>query len=278
MNYPTQNLKLRNRKNLSISAFVFLFLIVFTPFGIQEWTYPERFYYVLGYGLCTLLGMYAWDIIRPVFLEKVRGIRPSQRQLVDSFSTLMIISAFNFVYSFMIGLIDLSLQSLLIFVSITVAVGIFPSAFFYYKASESKRKEMNPVKPETEENEAEPILRLEGDNQDEILRLATGELLFIKAALNYSEVFFLKEGALQREILRVSMNRVEEQLEQPYICRTHRSYICNLQNVKDFSRKNKGLELEFDGVNETACCSRKHKDVILQKLNSIADSAELNYA
>ena len=273
-----------NRKNTGIAAFVCLFLIVFTPFDIQQWDYPERLYYVLGYGLCTLLGMYAWDVLKPTIAHALPSLSPAKRQVIYSFSVVLIISLFNFVYSFVIGVIDLSLQSFLIFAGITLAVGIFPSVWLFYEASrkEASPKEFSPkdisqkvrmterrILKEQVQHPAESSVTLQGDNQDEILTVAEDDLIFIKAALNYSEVFYLKDDHLQREILRISMNRVEEQLDHPYIFRTHRSYICNLQKVESVTRKNKGLQLIFSDIEEPAYCSRKYKSGVNEKLSRL---------
>ncbi len=266
------HISLRNRKNIGISVFVCFFLIVFTPFDIQQWSYPERLYYVLGYGLCTLLGMYSWDILKPTVAYALPNGSPAKQQVIYSFSVVLIISLFNFVYSYMIGVVDLNLQSFLLYAGITLAVGIFPSILLYYDASRkdaSRKVRVTESSFHTDQtrHSTATIVTLQGDNQNEVLRLPEHSLLFIKAALNYSEVFILKEGQLRREILRISMNRVEEQLEQANICRTHRSYICNLRRVDKVSRKNKGLLLSFPGIEEAACCSRKYKSEISKKLH-----------
>ncbi len=263
------NVDWQNRKNWGIAAFVCLFLLIFTPFDIQQWSYPERLYYILGYGLCTLLGMYAWDFFKPFLSERIRRLEAGKRQLIFSFCVLLIISLLNFVYSALIGVINLSMQGFLLFLGITVAVGIFPSLLLYYEKVKRKEKEAKVDTPEIALPESKTAIQLKGDNQDEILTVAEDDLIFIKAALNYSEVFFLKEGQLRREILRISMNRVEEQLDHPYICRTHRSYICNLQKVESVTRKNKGLLLSFSEIEEPACCSRKYKSGVNEKLSRL---------
>lgn len=270
-----RNISWKNRKNLGIAVFVSLFLLIFTPFDIQQWSYPERLYYVIGYGLCTLLGMYAWDVIKPFLFERIRRYEASKKQLIFSFAVLLIISLLNFIYSRLIGVINLSMQGFLLFLGITVAVGIFPSLWVYYESRRHHEKEKEAETPEKASTESKAMVQLKGDNQDERLTIAENNLLFIKAALNYSEVFFLKEGKLEREILRISMNRVEVQLEQIYICRTHRSYICNLRNVDQVNRRNKGLLLGFAQTEETACCSRKYKSAIQKKLGHLqGDSSE----
>ena len=267
--HSIRNISWKNRKNWGIAAFVFLFLLIFTPFDIQQWSYPDRLYYVIGYGLCTLLGMYAWDFLKPLLSGKIRRFEAGKQQLIFSLAVLLIISLLNFIYSTLIGVINLSMQDFLLFLGITVAVGIFPSLWLYYESSRHHEKEEEGETPEKASPESEAIIQLEGDNQDERLAIPEDKLLFIKAALNYSEVFFLKEGQLKREILRISMNRVEEQLSHDFICRTHRSFICNLRKVDQVSRRNKGLLLSFAGTDETACCSRKYKAEIRDKLGSL---------
>ena len=99
------------------------------------------------------------------------------------------------------------------------------------------------IKPETKRSEA--------------LILATSDFLFATSDNNYSTIFYLKEGKLERQLLRLSMKNLELQLNgSEAIVRCHRSYMVNKSKIKKFRGNARSLFLELTDCEEKIPVSR----------------------
>lgn len=264
MNFSRKKL----RKNLLISLFVFAFLLIYQPFSISRWIFPDVVFYCAGYGMCTFIGL----LLANVFLNKI-GIeqyasKSPKKQALSSFAHIFIITILNFLYSFAIGIITISWQAFLVFFAFTFAVGVFPSLLLflpYFKKQESTKVSENGELPN---DEIDLKVVLHGENKEEIFSCAKDELLFIKSELNYCEINYLQKDQLKKYLIRATIKNLEEQIKSSNLKRVHRSFICNLDKVTRHSYKNQKLKLYFPQVDMPVTCSRNHYKKVMRILQN----------
>ncbi len=91
--------------------------------------------------------------------------------------------------------------------------------------------------------------------------LKKSEVLFLKAADNYVEIFYASGGKVRKELIR---NTLKELLADPDIAsvifRTHRSYAVNLENVSKLSDQGGEMVLELQG--QELPVSKKYRSVV----------------
>jgi hypothetical protein len=102
-------------------------------------------------------------------------------------------------------------------------VMLFPILLSY--AISWKQKSANPS--------LQGFIHLKAEGSKHHLSLRPKDLLFIKAADNYAEVHYRKNGELKQELLRTKLKKLElEHEEGIYLKRCHRSYLVNPQNIE----------------------------------------------
>jgi DNA-binding LytR/AlgR family response regulator len=108
---------------------------------------------------------------------------------------------------------------------------------------------------------------LEGDNQEEVLRVTTATLLFVQAADNYIQAWYLDNDQLRSRLLRSTLKKVSAGLET-YGCfyRCHRSYIVNLDCITRLSGNAQGYHLELEKCSEKIPVSRNLNNELRDKL------------
>ena len=115
---------------------------------------------------------------------------------------------------------------------------------------------LNPA----EEPEPEPDRNFTfySETGNEHLTLNQQDFLFATAADNYVELHYLEKGVPKKSLIRNTLTRLEEVVKSdPKIVRSHRAFLVNLDQVRNFSGNSQGLKLELHGTPELIPVSRK---------------------
>lgn len=273
--YPlNESLKARIQKCFLFGLFVFVFLYVFRPFeisGLKNYLFMVS----LGYGIvCTgvmfLLNVLLFNSLPNYFSESHWTIK---RELVWSVINLLSIGTANFIYSYLLGIIDINFDSLFLFLSYTLAVGIFPiTGVVIIKFTRWNNKY------ETESEALNPIIEAESEiitpqitknvnfcaeNGSVELEILPSQFLYAKADDNYVEIYFINNGLKHRKVLRNSLKNIHGTLppnENFYRC--HKSYIINLDLVNHISGNAQGYKFHLKNAQELIPVSRANNDFV----------------
>ena len=112
------------------------------------------------------------------------------------------------------------------------------------------------------------IIVLTGENKDEQLTVYRSELLFLKAADNYVELFLQKEKRLDRHMLRSTLSKMADQLDDKKFLQVHRSYIVNMDKVLEINGKSPNYVLNFAVPVESIPISRNKIQEVRQRLSA----------
>lgn len=262
---------------VGISVFVFLFLLAFAPFGLNQYGFERRLYICLGYGLTSAAAMlFNFYLVMPampgLFDESQWTVG---RQLIWTGWILFTISLFNNLYSMGIGLLSFSFHNLLVSVLQVVAVGIFPVAaiiFFdylrLYRKHAQKAERMDPRLSRSIQNNDTRLL-LVSENANEKLQLTSDELLYITNEDNYVAVHYRINEAVKQTLLRATLKEMDAQLHHPQILRCHRSYIVNLAQLVHITGNAQGYMLTLRGSDSEIPVSRSYANEVIRQVENI---------
>ena len=110
-------------------------------------------------------------------------------------------------------------------------------------------------------------ITLSGEGDQEILRLAPDELLFMSANGNYVEVHYRKGNGAAKSMLRSSLAGLAAQVPGNLMVQCHRSYFVNLVAARRIVRSKGRTLIEFDG-GERVPVSRKFRQNVLEALSA----------
>lgn len=273
--------------NFLIGCFVAFFLLVFQPFDISLWETPYRFWKILGFGFVSFL---CPTVFRLLSVLALRRSRPEEswtvwKEILALVLVLLFIALGNMLYGNLIGIASISLGQLSLAILSTFLLGIFPItanvALKYNRFQALNQKEAEQIEQEVKNYqqraevnkiEDEPhrietsLLVLIAENEKDRLELRSEDLLYIESADNYSNIVYLKEEKLSRQLLRGSLKRLEAQITLPYIIRCHRSYIVNIRQVNEVSGNAQGYKIGFKttGVTPVPVSRNYGKEVLAQ--------------
>lgn len=104
-------------------------------------------------------------------------------------------------------------------------------------------------------------LILTGENKLDILQINPTDLICISSADNYVEVSYLKNGKLQKKLLRSTLKNISEQ--QSDLLKVHRSHLINPSHFKEWKNSNTLVLTEIE-----VPISKSYKQAFLDKNHS----------
>ncbi len=231
--------------------FIFLFLILFQPFGLQNYRHENKLALLSGYGFITFAVMVLNHLLFNTFFKNWYQLKTwtVAKNIIYVLWIFFLIGLVNCVYTGYFIFERISLRSILLFQALTVLIGVFPlsisTMLIYHNRLKTALRESQSlnqnINVHEHHNQTQKVL-IPSLNKGEELNFSIDELFYIKSLENYVEVCLRKEKILIRNTLKV----VEMALaDYPHLKRCHRSYLVNLQQVKSFSGNAQGLSLQF---------------------------------
>jgi DNA-binding LytR/AlgR family response regulator len=162
-----------------------------------------------------------------------------------------------------------TLNNWLIFFGWVVGIGIFPTVFWVLSdyIYQLKKYSQPIVIQEIKDNLAEEKLKLTSENEKDYIELKNKDLLYIESSDNYSSVVYLKDQNIEKTLLRSSLTRLQSQIADENIVRTHRSFIVNLDHVIKVSGNAQGYKLHLKFTDFLVPVARKFS-FLIEKLKS----------
>ena len=109
----------------------------------------------------------------------------------------------------------------------------------------------------------------------ETLTLNLPDLLFIQADDNYSTVFWIQENVVQKKLLRVNLKSIENQINNSFTIRCHRSFIVNVHAISSVTGNTNGYKLRIRDTEHFIPVSRPKGKEVMEKIQELKNMMEL---
>lgn len=286
--YPTEEPVLRTVfKSVAVGVFVALFLILFQPFGLDDWQTPAKVLKIAGFGVVTTLVMLINSLVLPLLFPRYfsDGQWTVGKEIGRIVLLITVIALVNRLYIGWLINNPLLIGGWLWMVGITFLIGLFPTAGLvvlsyiaqlkkYSRAADALLIHAPPPAVSSEENNPsraseESVSALVADNEKDKLTLLTADLLFIESSDNYCTVVYLRNGHPTKPLVRSSLSRLEKQIAQPYIVRCHRSYVVNLHRVERVTGNAQGYRLHLHEGQFQIPVARQYNETLIAELKGL---------
>lgn len=274
------------------ALFVFIFLIIFEPFGLDVIGSKALVLISFKYAVVTFFGVLFGTlifIISPSTFTEASWT--TGKQIMFTAAIIIFVGVLNYLVSPLIVNKTLNLSDALWFQGITLAISIIPvSIFFLIKQNQLLKKfsaqaeliEKQLIKNQNEQNKQEDIAddkKVEnqvgnnvygvsdlntanrivflGDYQNDKIELDVDELYFISSASNYIKIYHLENDKLVYSIIRLTLKKAEEILkEYPIFLKCHRAFVINIDKVVHVEGTAQGFRIKIRDHDELIPISR----------------------
>jgi DNA-binding LytR/AlgR family response regulator len=282
--------------------YIFIFLLLFKPFGLDAYDWEQLIIISFKYGLITCFGVLFGAVL---FLLSPSTFTESSwttgKQIIFSACIIILVGVINYLVSPLIVNRPLNLKDALWFQGVTIAISLIPvsililikqnlllkkfstEAAMLEKQLVEKQNDFNKEfllekqgRVEQEENPQSSIgedvsisntISFIGDYQNDKIELKPEDLFVISSASNYIKLFHLNKGKMVYSIIRMTLKRAEEILEQqPNFLKCHRAYIINLDKVCHVEGNAQGYKVKIEGHEELVPISRNINSEFADKL------------
>ncbi len=261
--YPfNDDLKHNAKTILFISLGVLVFLLIFQPIEVSEFSQKEIFYLLSGLALSTFFILTLNLIVIPSLFKKISANWDIKREIIWNIWILFAISGSDFVlYTQLFGIININYSDIgriLLLGSLPVAVLIVINQQRLLRSNLKSAQQLNKKLIENKQHK-EKLIHFESEYKKDGLILAANSLVLIKAADNYIEVFYESDNQIHKQLIRSSLNKAEEKIaEFDFIIKCHRSFIVNTNHIKEIKGNSQGYMLYFENIDFPALVSQNN--------------------
>ena len=221
------------------------FILFYNPFNIKQWNYDSA--------IGKLLSIWSAGILGAVVLGVTQFILRTKTNLttfnVGQFSLWVIFEFFLLAILFFIIFGERKnpfWEEFFLVLRHTISLGIIP--YFLACLLIAVRK----LSKKAIQEEKFPAISVrqhlfKDENGKIMLAIKPKQLLFLKSENNYTSIFYLQNGKVEKKLVRTNLKKLEGELgEYPNLLRIHRSYMVNLQNIISVHRKKGGFQIELE--------------------------------
>ncbi len=276
--YPNRE---TNKENLIISsifgALSYLLLIIYQPFGTSQFEHLYKYLLLFPYALICTVSIYSVNSL--IFTQKRKWT--INLEFYKVLSILFLISSTSYFYNTLfLSKVKLSLINYLYMFGYTMALGL-PLAVIYILARYIYLTKKTERLSKTTISDYEFITKSKNcyENKEKLtivfgyskynLKMRQEDFIYAKAADNYCLIYFYKSGVVQKEMLRISLTKLLEQIQTDSIKKIHRSFIVNLKKVSKFKGNASGYKIYIDNIDKELVVSRKHIHLIVPFMKNL---------
>lgn len=255
-----------------LSFGVFLFILFFQPFPLEMLDYNDRLIYVTGFGVIEFVLACLVLVVIPIIVPKWFMVSEweSGPPLLLS---LILISITSTAFTFYIRYVgNVALTFYIVFKVVLVCLLPILSLIFLYKNKSleyiiSILKEQNSALKQNVRNFKEKVndesIEIATSNKSEQFVFKHKDIIVVKSADNYIEVFYLINDTVEKKLLRNTLKNVEHQLaDHPDFIRCHRTSLVNSMHIVKLARNYGGYYLKMKYIEENIPVSRQYLEQV----------------
>lgn len=268
---------------LAFGFFISIFLIIFQPFGLNNYHSPDKTLQLIGMGfivtiLLSVNLLAIPKIISSVFSEDRWNIgREITWNIWLSVTTIL---GSSFYWVLVTGqtvsaayIYRASLNSL-VFTLFLTPISVLCVMSNYIRSLKRKLERAEEVTRSLQSSQTKSFthpLELLSETGKEKLKMPVDKLLFIQSCDNYANVVRQKNGSTTEKLLRSSLKNIEEQITLPFVVRCHRSFIVNLSLVRAITGNSRNYTLSLKNYHTPIPVSRESEKQVLELLEKLSN-------
>ena len=261
------DLKYNLRLSTGISIGMFIFYLFFQPLALKNEDVNNRLVIIAGFGFITFFILGIALIILPWIFPRFfqTGKWNLIRDIILNAVIWILISTAYTVYARYIGLIEITYHSMFKI----LLLGLAPVAILVIVNQNKilKRYLQNALElvtilePEDEKqgDRADIEIVIESDSKSEFMKVKINDLMLIKSANNYIEIFWRQNDEVHKRLLRNTLTNVKQQLRQyPDLIRCHRTALINGQFAEKLTGGAHSYHIRLKYLEEPVPVSRQY--------------------
>jgi hypothetical protein len=253
---------------LSIVFGIFLFVLFFQPFTIEQFDFNNRLLFVGGIAAIIFTAMVLIRVIFVRLFEKYEHKYP-EYELPGYFGSFLIWIISTVALAFylrFVGNVEITFYSMFKIALISLAPPTILRVYDNFIELKQENKWLKKEKQHAEkmvekyqEDYQNQSIEFISDNNTENLNLLIKDVAFIKSADNYVEIVYKEDDTFKKRLIRNTLKNIELQIK-PFanFNRCHRTSIVNTHFIEKLRKNYNNHWLTIKGYDEEIPVSRQY--------------------
>ena len=253
---------------LGISLGLFLFILFFQPFPLNQSDYNNRLLFVAGLAAIIYLSLILVRIILRWIISDKEQIydEPFIHPGIEVFILWGLSSVAISFYLRYVGSVNITFyivfKVLIICLIPLLIIRLYDRIKFLEQENEMLLREKESLQQTLlnfEEDTLNKSIELASDNIHENAIFQISDILLIRSADNYVEIIYKEGSEIKKKMIRSTLKRIESQLRPyPGFIRCHRTAIVNRYQIQRVNKKYNNYSLSMKEYGEEIPVSRQY--------------------
>lgn len=244
-----------NKRNTIIqivftTVFAFVFINIYKPFGSENWYNATKLQFFIFSGLLVLQGMLVVLASRIILFQvKKRRTVTILGYAVMIALEILVMAAFYTLYEKVILKEQRTFLDLWYVASgNTSLILLIPYLIssLYFAWQDKKQNLEKLMQEKSEDRHQKEFIPFSDEKEVLKLTIKTDALYYIESSDNYVTIYYADDDQVKSFLLRNSMKKMEEILQNYPVIRCHRFYMVNAKQVKRIRKTGRGYKIEMD--------------------------------
>ena len=243
----------------AISAFIFVFLYVFKPFGIHTLE-SHQLLICFGFGLVSFLASVIYEVIVVRVLKVKGGVSNFTfgRWIIYLAGVMICISLANFLFVRLTLFDDIQWRLYPYMLRATFAIGFFPIILLGAIALVKKERKYQGIAAEFNSTNIAKSAN-NSSVKATVFGVPIDQVRYIEAMQNYINIGYLDaDGDFSEKMERATLKSVLDEISSDTISRCHRSYMLNKEHISLISGNSQGLLVSLSDCQKKIPVSRSY--------------------
>lgn len=262
---------------------VYILLIIYQPYGTSNFEHSYKYILLLPYAVISFLSFCSFAL-----LFKKNRKWTLVYEIFKNILILLMASVLSYFYNALfLSRVSLSFENYLHMLFYTAAL-FFPviivfilGRYIYFTRQINQNtatllnqngSELVVLEQGNMTSNVSNPLRIISEYGNYSLEIPETDFIYAEAADNYCIIYFFKNNIPEKEIIRISLSKLLQQVQTGVIRQTHRSFIVDLSKVIRFKGNSSGYKLSLDNFEKELTISRNFIPFILPILKNLTIS------
>lgn len=249
-----------------VGLFVAILAVGVQPFGLSEFSHPDKTLYLIGFGVVAFVGMLFAKFVLPFVLKGFYNEETWTvgRQVIHVAFILLLVSVLMIVYSNTMKIKEFDLFDAVI----VLAIGIIPAVILsitqqrvYQTKFLSNAESINSSLDNLSLPQPKQVFPVMVFGKQ--LSIVPNQLIYAETSANATTFHYQTLTGLEKKTVNMAMNEVEKELSTyPQFVRIHKDFIVNLNGIQKVHGNARGYKLNLARVKEEIAVVRKYHGVL----------------
>ncbi|MBS3769396.1 MAG: LytTR family transcriptional regulator DNA-binding domain-containing protein [Bacteroidales bacterium] len=247
---------------------IFLFLLFFQPFTLNNFDFNNQILFLLGVGAILFMFMAVVRVGLPWWVEQAS--REKANTVLQPYVNGFLIFILNAValpfYLRYVGSVDITFYVIfkVVFICIIppLILRVYDTLEALKQQNESyleKNKRLQSLVDQLKEFNRNETITLVSENSSEKLNFPVSDVVMIRSADNYVEIVYKEGDNFKKQLLRNTLKHIEHQTTQyASFIRCHRTCIINIHHTENLYRRQNSYWLSIKNYTEQVPVSRQY--------------------